>query len=116
MSSKGRLHTETIQALKKLQEDAEPQLLQDLIGLFFKTTPERLKLIEEAIDKQDLHQLSMAAHSLKSSALNLGLTELGEACSKLEVLGKKGVLEGSKNLLQQVQALWADAQSILQLI
>ncbi len=55
-----------------------------LIDLFLDLAPEQVNQVTQAWESRDLQVLSRCAHSLKSSASNLGAVELARRCSELE--------------------------------
>lgn len=76
-----------IQGLRRLQKPGRPDLLKDLLNLFFQTAEEKMLALREAVTLKDLKSIARAAHSLKSSAANLGAIEFSQTCLELEKLG-----------------------------
>ncbi len=77
-----------IDELRSLQSEGQPDLLMALIKLFNETTIESANQIKTAVSSRDLQSLSDAAHSLKSSAANLGALKLAKICLDLEKLDR----------------------------
>lgn len=79
------INIETIQRLKKLQKPGRPDLVSNLINLFFQSADESIIQIKFAIANKDWQLLTSVSHSLKSSSANLGATRFSEICSQLEM-------------------------------
>lgn len=73
-----------IQKIKKLQKPGRPDLISNLIDLFFRSADEGLPQMRLAIQNQNWTALSWIAHSLKSSSANLGAGRFSQLCYKLE--------------------------------
>ena len=71
----------TIENLKRLGGD---EFLHELIDLFLEHSPILLEAIIKGESKADWDQVSRAAHSLKSSAGNIGALGLQTVASDLE--------------------------------
>lgn len=76
-----------IQGIRRLQKPGRPDLLKDLVNLFFQSAEEKMLALREAVSLKDLETIARAAHSLKSSAANLGALEFSKTCLELEKLG-----------------------------
>lgn len=85
------INAETIENLKSL---GGMDLLTELHTVFIKTSEELISGIHTAIGSSDALSLQEKAHSLKSSAGNMGALQLSEICLQLEKMGQ------SKNLGQ----------------
>jgi two-component system, sensor histidine kinase and response regulator len=84
-------------ALERVGGDEE--LLREIAGLFLEDYPSLITKIEEAVAKQDAHNLERAAHSLKGSVANFGSDAAYQAALDLEQIGR------SKNLANMHEAL-----------
>jgi len=79
---------EVLEMLASLQEPAEPDLVTELVTLFLRDTPERLR--ELSARPLEAGHAARAAHSVKGSAGNLGAFALQELASQLEQAGRRG--------------------------
>ena len=59
-----------------------------LIDLFLHLCPDQVAQVKQAWEDRDLAALSRQAHTLKSSASNLGAVELTRRCAELEAAGQ----------------------------
>ena len=62
----------------------------ELIDIFLRLAPEQVQNIRRAWVDRDLDALSRHAHSLKSSASNMGAKLLSRCCGGLEISGREG--------------------------
>ncbi|HEY7545557.1 MAG TPA: response regulator, partial [Blastocatellia bacterium] len=99
----GAIDRATLETLRGLQGEGEPDLVAELIGIFLQDTPLRLAAISEAIRSADASELTSAAHALKGSSANLGATGMSALCLKLESLGRAGTVEGAGSLLARLE-------------
>lgn len=76
--------------LADLQEPGEPDLLEELVVLFLRDTPERLAAIGDALAAGDLDGAARSAHSLKGSAANLGAGRLQDLAAIAESRARDG--------------------------
>jgi HPt (histidine-containing phosphotransfer) domain-containing protein len=79
---------EVIAMLASLQEPGEPDLVVELVTLFLRDTPDRLR--ELSGRPLEGRPAARVAHSVKGSAGNLGATALQALASQLEQAGLRG--------------------------
>ena len=75
---------EAIEQLRILEDEDQPHVVAELVGLFVEHTPPKLTQLAEAIATQDLDSLRRAAHSLKGSSANVGAQGMQRICQQLE--------------------------------
>lgn len=100
--------------LEKLRVVGGPKLVRELIELFLRYAPERMALIHAGLEAKDLQQAQRAFHSLKSSAGQLGVETIREACSRGEALASTGDATGARVALVDVETAWPDTLAWLQ--
>jgi len=74
------INTETLSAL----EDTMGEVFEDLKIIFLEDTPVLLDQIKEGLDNKQTDVISTAAHTLKSSAKNMGADKLADYCIQIE--------------------------------
>jgi two-component system, sensor histidine kinase and response regulator len=87
------------EALARLREWGGERLLVQMIRLFVESTPERVRQIEEGLERGEIELVERGSHSLKSSAANLGAERLRELSAEVEDLAHRGDLRGAELLL-----------------
>jgi CheY-like chemotaxis protein len=99
------LDESVLEALRKLQEKGEPDILEELIELFLYETPSQLAALREAIGNGDVHAMERLAHALKSSSGNMGAKRMASISAKLEeVRGLEDLREEAPMQLEQLEA------------
>jgi two-component system, sensor histidine kinase and response regulator len=101
---------QAIETLRELDEDGGTGLASQLAASFIKLSVDLLARIESAVAAGEVKLLAQTAHSLKSSAANLGATRLSACYRDLEKCGREGRLDDARVLLvrtrqEQAQAL-----------
>jgi HPt (histidine-containing phosphotransfer) domain-containing protein len=76
---------------------------QELLELFIETTETDTSKLREGIKKNDPEITEKAAHSIKGSSGNLGLTEIYEISSKLVETARSGELHGLDKTLKLLE-------------
>jgi HPt (histidine-containing phosphotransfer) domain-containing protein len=71
--------------LEEMQEEGEPDLVAELIGLYLRDAPRKLASMREAEAGGDAASLRRAAHSLKGSSASLGAFGVAALCGELEL-------------------------------
>ena len=104
-------------AIDRLVEWGGDKLLTQMLRLFLENTPERFEQIENGLAPGgDLDEAHRGAHSLKSSAGNMGAMEVSELAAQLEAATKAGSEEESRALFGRLRAAYAEAEAVLRQI
>ncbi|MEO0480010.1 MAG: Hpt domain-containing protein [Planctomycetota bacterium] len=83
-------------------DDGDSGLLTDLIEMFLDDGMQRLEDIQRELAAGDLDAVMQAAHRLKGSAGNLGLTPLAHLADELQIAGRGGDEPKSRELLESI--------------
>lgn len=89
--------------VERLRRWGGEDLVREVLGLFLRETPERLMRMGTALAQSDLQETRNVAHSLKSSAGNIGATRVAELCRQLEAAAEDGRLEQARRLLKDIE-------------
>lgn len=82
-------------AITQLQELGEGNdLLIEILQMFREETPKRLDAMADSVFSSFAHELARSAHSLKSSAGNIGAARLQTLCASIEAAARTGDLDG----------------------
>ena len=103
-----------IQFFRELEKDGETDILAQLIDRFLKTVPDKIKLVQLAIESEDLIIIRYEAHSLSGRAANLGAKALVQICSRLEAAAKKSSLQEIRDLYLELTEEFDRARKVLQ--
>lgn len=96
----------TSEAVGRLKEWGGDALLGRMIDLFLELAPQRLQALAEGERSGDLAALEGTAHSLKSSAGNLGALRLQEAAEQLETAARGGEEARVRGLVSEIRDSW----------
>jgi HPt (histidine-containing phosphotransfer) domain-containing protein len=82
-----------------MEDEDDPDMLAEIVGLYLGRAPELLQAMQEAVANKDAEPLRIAAHTLKSSSANVGARVLADLCRELEELGRSGSLDNAASKL-----------------
>lgn len=85
-------------ALERLKDWGGPALAGKMVRLFLDTSPDRVAQVKAAFDGGAVKDAERGAHSLKSSAANLGATRLQEVSATMETLLSAEDVDGARAL------------------
>lgn len=97
-------------ALERLREWGGDTLANQLIELFQTSTPQRLAAIRQAASGGDIEAGERGAHSLRSTAQNLGATDLASVAAEVE----EAFAAGNRDAGDAVERLENEAQRVLE--
>ena len=95
------LDPEVIESLRELGGEDDPDLFGELVELFLEDTPNRIQELGRALTGNDASGLEQAAHALKSSAANLGATQLSRIFKEIEAAGREHDLRRAATLVEE---------------
>lgn len=91
-------------AIDRLLRIGGQDFLLEMIALFLENAPERIRAARAGLQREDLQAVYRAAHSLKSTAGNLGARPLQESAERLEKRAAAREREGLEALMDEVAA------------
>ena len=94
-------------ALERLEEWGGPQMQRRMIEIFLSYTPDRINQIKEGFSRAEASAVEAGAHTLKSSAGNLGATRLQELCEEVERIAEGRDLGELDRLLPELEAAYS---------
>jgi two-component system sensor histidine kinase/response regulator len=77
-----------LEGLRELQDVGEPDVLEELVGMFLKDATNHLGTLKKAAEEGDEQSVQRTAHSLKGSCGNMGATKMEALCGELEHMGR----------------------------
>jgi HPt (histidine-containing phosphotransfer) domain-containing protein len=90
-------------ALDMLLRVGDGSLLLRMAEIFLKNAPERIQSARDGVDTEDMRAISLASHSLKSSAAQLGGAALQKASLAVESAAKIGDLDAIIGGIESMQ-------------
>jgi len=103
-------------ALERLKEWGGDKLAGQMVRLFLKNSGGRMEQIRTGVNGEDLDQAERGAHSLKSSAANVGAEMLRALSTRLESAALDGNLADARELLPHLERAYESAMRELAVI
>jgi HPt (histidine-containing phosphotransfer) domain-containing protein len=97
------------QALERLREWGGDKLAGQMVRLFLKNSGTRMDQIRAGVSAADLKEAERGAHSLKSSAANIGAETLRTLATRIESAALEASIENARALLPHLETAYADA-------
>ena len=103
----------TLEDLRGLQLEGEPDILGELVGSFLGEAPRRLEELREGVSRGDAPAVGRTARVLGDACSNVGALRLARACEDLGEVARSGDLERAPDLLARLDAEFARAGAAL---
>ena len=104
---------QALASLRQLQREGRPDIVQQVIQLFFKGAAGLLKNLEDGAATGDHELLSRASHALKSASANIGAVVLSSRCKELERLAKSGLVPDAVQIVTAIRDDYRAAEANL---
>lgn len=101
-------------AVDRLRRLGGQEFLVEMIDLFLDNGPRRLVTLRDGLDAGEAREVQRAAHSLKSTAGNLGGRAVQAAAQEIETVAADGVLETVPELLAELKARFNELRERLE--
>lgn len=88
-------------------------LVRQMVSIFIDHSAGRIDALRSALDAGDLDGVAGAAHTLKGSSRQLGLSEMADACLALEQACKAGNASAAQALAAAVHVSYTAAADLL---
>jgi two-component system, sensor histidine kinase and response regulator len=98
------VNRETLDGLRDLDPTGSDALVKELLGMFLQSTPLAIEQLRGAIEAGDATVVGRVAHTLKSSAANVGAESLAAVMRELEKLGREARIDEARALADAVVA------------
>ena len=92
LSSDEPIDYKVLNSLGQLQREGRPDIVQEMINLFFKAATDLLKDLKEGAATRDVELLHHASHALKSTSASVGAVILSSRCKELEMMAQSGIV------------------------
>ena len=104
------------QALERLKEWGGEKLAGQMVRLFLKNTGTRMDQIRAGVADGNLEEAERGAHSLKSSAANIGAELLRTLATRMESAALDASIDSARTLLPELEAAYSEAMMELEVI
>lgn len=105
-----------LEGLRELQQDGEPDILEELFGMFLEDAETQISKLEEAVGSGDPSTVLRAAHTLKGSNGNIGAHGVSRVCAGLEEAERSENLDKAKGLLRPLKEEFLSVRSALDML
>ena len=95
----GPLEQAMLKRMEQLGLETDLAFMIELIDTYPASFEKQFELLQEACSKKDAHNLHQAAHSLKGAGLNIGATEFGALCKRIEERTFENDFESVANMI-----------------
>ena len=103
-------------ALERLEEWGGADLVDQMVRLFLQNSPERIEQIRSVTQPDPGEIPERGAHSLKSSAANVGAEKVRAIAAEMESAAGENNLDRVRELLPSLEEAYAEAVASLQTI
>jgi CheY-like chemotaxis protein/HPt (histidine-containing phosphotransfer) domain-containing protein len=94
----------TLEALREIDPSGSTDLMKEVLGMFLGTTAKTVAQLRDAVAAGHSPAIGRAAHSLKSSAANVGAESLAIGYRELEKCGREERVDDARALIDSVMA------------
>lgn len=101
-------------ALERLKEWGGDKLVAQMVRLFLKNSGTRMDQIRNGVAEADPQESEWGAHSLKSSAANIGAEGLRTLATQVESASLDKDMDKLRELLPQIEEAYSVAMAALQ--
>ncbi len=103
-------------AIARLREWGGDKLVGQMVKLFLANSPARVDQIRAGLESNDAQESERGAHSLKSSAANVGGEEVRRIALEMEGAAAKGDLEAVRGLLPSLEEAYQRTRAALEAV
>ena len=102
-----------LDAIRALEQPGTASLLDTVINMFLDQSVELAGRIRAGVEAGNSVEIREAAHSLKSSAANVGAMQVSALSSDIELAGRDGTLDNVAALSDRLDVALREANSAL---
>jgi CheY-like chemotaxis protein/HPt (histidine-containing phosphotransfer) domain-containing protein len=102
-----------LDSLRQLHREERPDIVRQVIDLFFKAAAGLLKDLQEGAANSDAALLHHASHALKSASVNVGAVALSSRCAELEAMAKSGIVSDAAPIVGAILEDYSTVETLL---
>jgi signal transduction histidine kinase/CheY-like chemotaxis protein/HPt (histidine-containing phosphotransfer) domain-containing protein len=110
----GSVDLSVLYGLRELQQEGEPDILNELIELFLDEVPGELEALGEAAQRGEARSVERIAHTLKGSSANMGAVRMEAICAELEEIGRSEDLAAAPEQISQLEEEFGHVRAVLE--
>lgn len=108
-----KINRNQLEELLYHEEYAEEKLIESLLEILKKQMNTMIPEMKENLQKKNYNKISELAHSLKSSAWQLGLQKMGDMCLILEREGRSNKQFEFRQIIQELELEFIESERLL---
>ncbi len=113
MNSETVLDLTALSVIRSLQQPGAENLVMKIISMFLEDSARYATEISSAVQNTNAEQLGASAHSLKSTAANVGAMQVSAIAARLEMLGRTKSLDAAAPLVAELADALTAAHDML---
>lgn len=110
------INSEKLNTLKSLDTDGSNAILKNILTIFLSSAPHTISQINQALQVNDAEAIRKAAHTLKSSAENVGAEHFSNLCTQIETHASNLQIKEIRQSMYALQRSFDKTQDNLQSI
>ena len=107
------LNMETIQSIRDLQSEGEPDLFGELVEIFLVESDRLFEKARQAVQEADSESYRQVTHNMKGASSNIGIELLSVKAAEIESLVKGGNFQEASALLGTLEDIYAQSCAAL---
>ncbi|MCZ6916255.1 MAG: response regulator [Gemmatimonadetes bacterium] len=96
-----------------MREAGVEDMVEATLSVYLRDTPERIRLLTQAVAEHHADEIEAVAHSLKSASGSIRAEALAELLAHMEIIGKDRTLDPAPDLLQEILIEYETVSRIL---
>ncbi len=103
----GPIDMKTLESMRTVQQKGRTDLVFRAVNLYLRSSPEQIRELHEAVDRNEAAVLNRLAHSLKSSSAMVGALRLSRLCGHLEAQARDARLDFAAERVAEIETEFA---------
>ena len=108
------INMEKLEELKRYSKQNKNKLYEQIISIFLKEVPERMKTLNDLVLLKDFKNIEQLSHKIRSSSLYLGADGLANLSFKLEASAKINKEKEMDFLIKAMETEYSNLKVILE--
>jgi two-component system, sensor histidine kinase and response regulator len=107
------LDRQVLSQLRELENADDPHLVSRVLKLYLDESPKLLEKLKQAVQQNEMREIELMAHTLKSSSANIGATALAGLCSEIHAAIRLLDVHRAGRVFTDVETAFHHVQSAL---
>jgi PAS domain S-box-containing protein len=107
------LNRQVLSQLRELENADDPHLVRRVLKLYLDESPKLIDKLKRAVEQNEIREIEVTAHTLKSSSANIGATALAGHCSEIHMAIRTLDIQRAGRAFAEVETAFHHVQSAL---